>query len=155
MLTQNGTAPADNITMSETISPRIARAIAALPVRPDLRILEIGCGPGVAARAISRMLTTGRIVAIDRSAKAIALAQAGSAEEMATGRLEFRQCAIEDFALEAGEPSFDLAFALRVGALDGRHPELAARAMARLRAALKPDGALFIDDRPPVRGRDL
>ena len=88
-----------------------------------MRVLEIGCGPGVAARAISRMLTTGKIIAIDRSAKAIALAMAGSSAELATGRLEFRQSSVEGFALGPGEAPFDLAFAMRVGALDGRHPE--------------------------------
>ncbi len=141
--------------MPDRVSPRIANYVAALPLRPDMRILEIGCGPGVAAREISRALSTGRIVAIDRSAKAIALAEAGSADEMASGRLEFRQSAIEDFVLEAGEARFDLAFVMRVGALDGRHPELAARAMARLAAALKPDGLLFIDDNPPISAREM
>ncbi|MHA6299418.1 class I SAM-dependent methyltransferase [Devosia sp. CAU 1758] len=141
--------------MSKTISPRIVQAIAALPIRSDMRIIEIGCGPGVAARAISRMLTTGKIVAIDRSAKAIALAQAGSAEELAAGQLEYRHCAIEDFVLEADEPLFDLAFAMRVGALDGRHPKLQKEAMARLKAALRPDGLLCIDDRAPVLAPDF
>ena len=141
--------------MADRISPRIAQYVAALPLRPDMRILEIGCGPGVAAREISRGLTSGKVVAIDRSARAIGLARAGSGDEMASGRLEFRQSAIEDFALEAGEALFDLAFAMRVGALDGRHPELAARAMARLAAALKPDGLLFIDDNLPISGREI
>ena len=76
--------------MSEKTSSRIAQAISKLPLRPDMRVLEIGCRPGVAAREISRMLTTGRIVALDRSAKAIAQALAGSTEELSSGRLEFR-----------------------------------------------------------------
>ena len=141
--------------MNERTSPRIAAAIAALPLRPDMRVLEIGCGPGVAARAVSRVLIAGKIVAIDRSAKAIAQAVAGSAEELESRRLEFRHVAIEDFVLDPGEPPFDLAFAMRVGALDGRHPELERQAMARLKAALQPGGLLVIDDRAPVRATDL
>ena len=141
--------------MNERTSPRIAAAIAALPLRPDMRVLEIGCGPGVAARAVSRVLIAGKIVAIDRSAKAIAQAVAGSAEELESGWLEFRHVAIEDFVLDPGEPPFDLAFAMRVGALDGRHPELERQAMARLKAALQPGGLLVIDDRAPVRATDL
>lgn len=120
-----------------------------------MHVLEIGCGPGVAARAIARTLTSGHILGIDRSRKAIDLASAGSAEEIASGRLAFRLAAIEEFELGAGEDRFDLAFAMRVGALDGRHPELEARAMARIKAALKPQGLLFVDDRPAVAGRDL
>lgn len=120
-----------------------------------MRVLEIGCGPGVAARAVARQLTTGKIVAIDRSARAIAQAVAGSTAELATGRLEFRHSAIETFALAPGEPPFDLAFAMRVGALDGRHPELEAAALSRIRAALHPRAVLLIDDRPPLRASEL
>lgn len=141
--------------MPGPISPRIAKFIAALPLRGDMHILEIGCGPGVAAREIARTLTSGRILAIDRSHKAIELARAGSFHELESGRLAFRLAAIEQFALEAEEEPFDLAFAMRVGALDGRHPELEARALMRIKAALKPDGLLFIDDLPAVVGRDI
>ena len=141
--------------MADRISPRIAAFVSALPLRPGMRVLEIGCGPGVAAREISRRIGEGFVLAIDRSAKAVALAEAGSSAEMASGRLGFRHCAIEEFELEAGDKSFDLAFAMRVGALDGRHPQLEARAKTRIKAALKADGLLFIDDQPPVRGRDL
>jgi len=140
---------------ADRISPRLAACVAALPLRPHMRVLEIGCGPGVAARAIARLLTTGRIVAIDRSQRAISQAIAGSAPELATGRLEFRLAAVEDFVLAPSEAPFDLAFALRVGALDGRHPELEAAALSRIGSALRPEALLLIDDRPPIRAGDL
>jgi cyclopropane fatty-acyl-phospholipid synthase-like methyltransferase len=57
--------------MSKTISPRLAEIVAALPLRPGMRVLEIGCGPGVAARAVLKRLGNGHVLAIDRSAKAI------------------------------------------------------------------------------------
>ena len=98
----------------------------------------------------SRRIGNGKVVAIDRSAKAIRLAEAGSQAEIASGRLEFRTVAIEDFAFHAGEDRFDLALAMRVGALDGRHLD-GRPALSRLQAALKPHGLLRIDDRPPVR----
>lgn len=63
--------------------------------------------------------------------------------------------AIEDLELSPGEPPFDLAFALRVGALDGRHPEAGRQALRRLKRALRPEGLLFIDACAPVAGRDL
>lgn len=141
--------------MSDSISPRIANYVDALPLRPEMRVLEIGCGPGVAARLISRLLTTGKIIAIDRSSTAIALAISGSTAEIATGKLEFRQAAVEDFQPAPSGEFFDLAFAMRVGALDGRHPELEARALAAIKAALKPDGLLLIDNRPHQRARDI
>ncbi|MBX9400216.1 methyltransferase domain-containing protein [Lysobacter sp. BMK333-48F3] len=138
--------------MPNPISPRLAAIVAALPLRPGLRVLEIGCGPGVAARAVlERIGDDGRVLAIDRSAKAIAQALAGSGERLAGGRLEFRRVAVEDLVLEDGEARYDLAFAVRVGALDGRHPQAWEAALARIRAALTPRGRLFVDGGNPLR----
>ncbi|XXZ61112.1 methyltransferase domain-containing protein [Sorangium sp. So ce341] len=123
----------------------------ALPLRPGLRVLEIGCGPGVAARALVRRIGEGHVLAIDRSAKAIAQAMAGSAAELASGRLSFRHVAIEEFELEEGERPYDMAFAVRVGALDGRHPEAGRIARQRIRSALREGGRLYIDGGDPLR----
>jgi SAM-dependent methyltransferase len=123
----------------------LAAVVEALPLRPGMRVLEVGCGPGVVARAVlARVGAKGHVLAIDRSAKAIAQAVAGSVSERASGRLEFRCVAIEDFVLAEGERRYDLAFAVRVGALDGRHPAAGRAAMRRLRDALVPDGTLFV-----------
>ncbi|XXR60883.1 class I SAM-dependent methyltransferase [Sorangium sp. So ce385] len=122
----------------------------ALPLRPGLRVLEIGCGPGVAARAVARRIGDGHVLAIDRSAKAIAQAMAGSEAELASGRLRFRHAAIEEFELEEGERPYDIAFAVRVGALDGRHPEAGRIARQRIRSALREGGRLYIDGGDPL-----
>lgn len=108
-------------------------------------MLEIGCGPGAAARAVAARIGDGHVLAIDRSEKAVRLARTACADEIARGRLSVRRCAVEDFALEPGEAPFDLAFAVRVGALDGRHPALEARALDRIARALAPGGALYVD----------
>jgi SAM-dependent methyltransferase len=113
-----------------------------------MRVLEIGCGPGAAARAVIKRIGNGHVLAIDRSAKAIALAKASSRAELATGRLEYRHVSVEDLMLEKGEIPYDLAFAVRVGALDGRHPEAGRIAMERIRKVLVRDGRLFIDGSP-------
>nr|WP_245497130.1 MULTISPECIES: class I SAM-dependent methyltransferase [unclassified Mesorhizobium] len=91
------------------------------------------------------------MLAIDRSAKAIAQARAASRAEIAAGRLSLRQVAIEDFQLEADEQHFHIAVAVRVGALDGRHPEAGKIALQRLKAALTAQGRLFIDGGNPLR----
>jgi len=129
------------------LSARLAAVVAALPMRPDTRVLEIGCGPGAAARAVAERLTTGHVLAIDRSAAAVAQATAGAAELIADGRLRVRQAAAEDFVAEPGEGPFDLVFAVRVGAFDGRHPAAGRKAFARIAAALAPGGRLFVDGR--------
>lgn len=128
---------------------RIVSAVKLLPLREGMRVLEIGCGPGVAARAVAARIGTGFVLAIDRSDKAIALARRGSVGEIAAGVLEFRQVAIEDFVLAAGEARFDLAFAMRVGALDGRHPKAGELALERLRSVMAPGGRLFTDTGDP------
>lgn len=135
----------------KAISARLAAVVEALPLRSGARVLEVGCGPGAAARAIAHRIGSGHIVAIDRSATAIRQAQRACAAEIEAGRLSLQQVAIEDFELKPGELRFDIVFAVRVGALDGRHPELEARAHERIARALKPNGRFFIDGGDPLR----
>jgi len=116
-----------------------------------MRVLEIGCGPGAAARLALATMGSGYVLGIDRSAKAIAQARAGSLEQTRQASPEFRQLAAEEFALSPGDDLFDLAFAMRVGALDGRHPEAGERVLGRVTAALTPAGRLFIDGGDPAR----
>lgn len=141
--------------MSERLSARLAAIVDALPLRNGMRVLEIGCGPGAAAREVARRIGDGHVLGIDRSAKAVAQAEAGSAALIAAGVLSFRTARVEAFALGADEPRFDLAFAARVGALDGRHPEIERPALACIAAALTPEGRLFLDGGDPLREIEL
>lgn len=136
---------------TRTLSPRLAAIVEALPLRSGLRVIEIGCGSGAAARAVISRIGHGHVLAIDRSAKAIQQAVAASENEIASGQLCLRQVAAEDFKLEVGEAPYDIAFAVRVGALDGRHPEAGRRAQQRIAAALVPNGQLFIDGGNPLQ----
>jgi hypothetical protein len=70
---------------------------------------------------------------------------------MARGHIGFRVAAVEDFELASGEEPYDIAFAVRVGALDGRHPKLEAAAMARIASALRKGGRLYLDGGNPIR----
>lgn len=144
---QNGERP----PVASDLSPRLAAIVDALPLRPGMRVLEIGCGPGAAARAVARRIGDGHVLAIDRSAAAVRQAIAGSAGEIQAGRMSVRQAAVEDFELERGEAPYDIAFAVRVGALDGRHPELERRAHAAITRALVPGGRLYVDGGTPLR----
>jgi len=136
--------------MAEKLSARLLDIVNALPLRPGMRILEIGCGPGAMAREIATRIGNGHVLGIDRSAKAIAQARAGSADAVAIGRLQFRLSTAEAFVLAPGEQPYDLAVAVRVGALDGRHPEAGAIARAAIKAALVPGGKLLIDGGDPL-----
>jgi SAM-dependent methyltransferase len=117
------------------LSPRLQALVEALPLRPDSRVLEIGCGPGAAARAVAARSITGHVLAIDRSARAIAQATVAAHDEIALGRISVRQVAAEDFVLQPDEAPYDLVFAVRVGALDGRPPEAGERAAPSIDAS--------------------
>lgn len=139
------------LPVSAGLSPRLSAIVDALPLQPHLRVLEIGCGPGAAARAVAARLVTGHIVAIDRSARAIAHARIAAAEEISSGRMSVRQVPAEDFCLLPHEEPFDLVFAVRVGALDGRHPEVGERVLQRIARATTTGARLFTDGGQPLR----
>lgn len=137
--------------MNSKLSKRLADIVDALPLEKDIRVLEIGCGPGAMAREISKRIGKGHVLAIDRSAKAIQQAISGSQPEIETGRLSFRQVLIEKFELGNNEKPFDIAIAVRVGALDGRHPEIEKQSLLKIAKALKKTGKLFIDGGNPLK----
>jgi len=137
--------------MNKKISKRLEEIVDALPLKDNIRILEIGCGPGAMAREMSKRIKGGHILAIDRSSKAIQQAVAASGYELQTGALSFRKVAIEEFEAEVDEMPFDIAVAIRVGALDGRHPEIENQSLARITKALTKEGKLFIDGGNPLK----
>lgn len=134
------------------ISARLLTIVDALPIRPGMRVIEIGCGPGAAAREVARRLAPdGHLLAIDRSPKAIDQLTGSAGDLIAAGLLSARAVACEDLVLQPDEAPYDLAFAIRVGALDGRHPAAGERALHRLARALTPHGRLFVDGGGPLR----
>lgn len=142
--------------MAPRLSARLAAAIDALPLKPGLRVLEVGCGPGAALREVARRIAPGgHVLGIDRSPRAIKLARAACAAEIAAGLVSLRCVAVEDASLRPDEKPFQLAFALRVGALDGRHPEAGARALPRVAAMLGRGGKLLVGDGGDLRALPL
>ncbi len=65
--------------------------------------------------------------------------------------MHVRHVAAEDFALQPDDEPFDVVFAVRVGALDGRHPEAGQQVMQRIAAATMPGARLFVDGGNPLR----
>jgi cyclopropane fatty-acyl-phospholipid synthase-like methyltransferase len=129
----------------EAQSERLRKVVEELDVRPDDRVLEIGCGHGVAASLICERLEGGRLVAIDRSAKMIAAAVRRNEEHVAAGRAEFLIAALED--VDLGARRFDKVLAVRVG-LFHRDP---ARAHALAERWLAPGGGVVAVFDPPRR----
>lgn len=81
-------------------SPRLREIVDALPLCPGLRVIEIGCGPGAAAKEVARRVgPTGHVLAVDRSAKAIAQLVASATDLIAAGVLSVRNVSCEELVL--------------------------------------------------------
>jgi ubiquinone/menaquinone biosynthesis C-methylase UbiE len=124
------------------VSDRLRAIVEDLGIDPDDRVLEIGCGHGVAATMVCERLEGGRLTAVDRSPKMIEAATRRNARYVEAGRAEFLVGELE--RLELGERRFDVIFAVRVG-LFHRDPERARRLSAPW---LAPGGVLraFFDE---------
>lgn len=121
------------------MTDRIQRFVAAMKIQPADRVLEIGCGHGVAAGLVCAALTTGRYVALCRSAKMIAAAEKRNAAFVEDGRARFVHAGME--AAELGRARFDKVFAMRVR-LFHDEPERARELAERW---LAPGGRLFVE----------
>ncbi len=148
-----GGARTDLPTLSRVsaLSSRLRGVVDALPLVPGMRVIEIGCGPGAAAREVAQRIgPEGHVLAIDRSPSAIEQLRRSSGDLIDAGRLSARATAVEELVLEPDEQPYQLAFAVRVGVLDGRHPALHDLALRRVAAMLVPRGRLFIDGGDPL-----
>jgi ubiquinone/menaquinone biosynthesis C-methylase UbiE len=128
------------------MSERLRSIVEQLDLRPDDRVLEIGCGHGVAATYVCERLEGGHLTAIDRSPKMIDAARRRNAACVEAGKAEFLVARLED--LELGERRFDKIFAVRVG-LFHRDPD---RARSLVERWLAPGGSVFTFFDPPGRG---
>jgi trans-aconitate methyltransferase len=119
-------------------SERLRWAVDALALRPTDRVLEVGCGHGVAASLVCERLTTGRLTAIDRSPTMIETAARRNHDHIVSGKAVFEAVAFEE--LDPGEDRFDKVFAVHV-ALFWRQP---AEALPRVRALLAAGGSFSL-----------
>ncbi len=104
------------------MSARLRAVVERLDVQPGDRVLEIGCGHGVAATLVCERLDGGRLTAVDRSPKMIEAASRRNAAHVEAGRAEFLVAGLEE--LDLGDRRFDKVLAVRVG-LFHREPERA------------------------------
>jgi len=112
---------------------RFEWALEELGVRPTDRVLEIGCGHGIALAMVAARLTTGSVLGVDRSAKMIAIGK-----QKALTKVTLREGDIE--TVDLGPGRFDLVFAINVS-LFARAP---AGVLAKLKGCLKPAGRLVL-----------
>lgn len=128
--------------MTARVPARLRWAVDVLGVRPGERILEVGCGRGVAIELLCERSDAGLVVGIDRSPSAVAAAEARNEAHIAAGRVRLLHAALADAPL--GE-RFDRVFAVNVNVFWlGPAKELAA-----IRRVLAPGGRLYLFYEPP------
>lgn len=133
--------------MADKASDRVAWAVEVPDVAPDDRILEGGCGHGVAVSLICERLAGGRITAVDRSPKMIEIAR--ERNRACAERARFVTARIEEADL--GDEAYDKVLAVHISAL--HRP---GRALQVVRERLAPGGRLYLLSQAPgwKRSRD-
>ncbi|MGY1604267.1 class I SAM-dependent methyltransferase [Geodermatophilus sp. SYSU D00815] len=121
------------------VPARVRWAVQLLDPRPDDVVLEVGCGPGVAADLVCRRLTTGRVVAVDRSAVAVERTARRNAAHVEAGRLTVVRATLAGLQLPAH--GVDRAFCVDVNLFWTGD---AAAELAVLRHVLRPGGLLLV-----------
>jgi SAM-dependent methyltransferase len=133
------------------VPARIAWAVDLLDPAPGDRVLEIGCGPGVAVSPVCDRLDRGQITAIDRSAVAIERARRRNADHIEAGRAVLQQVDLGGF--RARKRSFDKAFAVNVNLFWTTGAEKECEILADV---LMPGGELrLVYEGPGHGGRDV
>lgn len=87
-------------------------AVDLMKVKPRDRILEIGCGPGVAASLLCEKLKDGHLLAVDRSTRMIAQARRRNKVHVEMGKAEFLQASFSE--MEWASETFDKVFSFNV-----------------------------------------
>jgi cyclopropane fatty-acyl-phospholipid synthase-like methyltransferase len=125
--------------MADRIPPRIRVAVDVVDPAPDARVLEIGCGPGVAMALLCERLVDGHITGLDRSATAIERAKKRLARHLDAGRADLQHRDLAAFHGD-GRP-YDVVFAVDVNAFWTGPAEAEA---TRLRELVADDGVVHL-----------
>jgi len=119
--------------------------VSLLDIRPIDRVLEIGFGPGIAVKEVSRLATRGQVVGVDHSEVMVRRAVKKNAEGVRSGRVDLRHGSVEELRdLDLGPDPFDKVFAVNSM---GFWPDPIAR-LRELRRVLRPGGLLAIASQP-------
>ena len=105
-----------------------------LQLKPDDRIIEIGCGPGLALEACLAQAAAGEVVGLDHSRTMLDQARVRNAGASSDGRLQLRLESLDE--LPPGFGPFDKLYSANVVQF---LPDRAA-AFRKIHALLKPNG---------------
>lgn len=119
--------------------------VEVMGIRSGDRILEIGAGSSPSVEYLAAPLTSGCVVAIDRSATAIARSTKRHAALVDSGRVRLVEAALEKLqpedVLDSDGHRFDKILAVNVNLFWTRSP---AAELALIRSLLTPTGTLYL-----------
>ncbi len=121
---------------------RNAWAVSLLDVRSDDRVLELGFGPGLAIRELSRNAAEGYVCGLDHSELMLRRARRRNADGLRRGVVDLRLGSVDE--LPAFDALFDKILAVNTMVFGG---EPVAR-LAELRRLLRPGGLIAVAYQP-------
>ena len=121
---------------------RNAWAVSLLDVRRDDRVLELGFGPGLAIRELSRIAAEGYVCGIDHSELMLRWARRRNADGLRRGVVDLRLGSVDEL------PAFDALFdkILAVNAMMFWREPVAR--LAEFRRLLRPGGLIAVAHQP-------
>jgi SAM-dependent methyltransferase len=131
-----------------------------LDLQPDERVLELGCGPGVALATIAERVVDGVAVGVDHSSVMIRQARRRNAAAVAAGRVHLVCAAVEDLLpvdcnrdVAAGDaPPFREPFHVALAVNNVGFWDQPDRRLAGLRHLLHPGGRIALVTQPRCPG---
>lgn len=126
-----------------SIPERFTWATELLSIKPVFNIIEIGCGAGVLADCIAEKLSSGKILAIDRSAAMIAKAIQRNHHHIIDGRAYFKNTEFRN--LQIPSHHYDRMVAFNVNFFWKKSTS----ELALIRQSLKKHGLLFVFHQAP------
>jgi SAM-dependent methyltransferase len=130
-------------------SSNVARnhwAVQLLDVQPTDRVIELGCGPGVAIAALTTRASRGLVVGIDHSQVMIRQARRRNRRAIRAGRVRLVHTPVE--SLSIGDGPFNAALAVNTVGM-WPDPTARLREVARL---LRPGGRIALVSQPRCPG---
>src|SRR5262245_36673804 len=130
-------------------SSNVARnrwAAGLLDIQPADRVIELGCGPGVAVAALAARATEGLVVGVDHSQVVLGQARRRNRAAIRASRVRLVHSSVEGLAI--GDGPFDAALAVNTL---GMWPDKTAR-LRELGRLLRPGGRIAVVSQPRCPG---
>jgi ubiquinone/menaquinone biosynthesis C-methylase UbiE len=121
-------------------------AVELLDVQPADRVIELGCGPGVAIAALATRATRGLVVGVDHSQVMIRQAGRRNRAAIRAGRVRLIRAPVQSMSVSDGP--FDAALAVNTAGM-WPDPPARLREIARL---LRPGGRIALVSQPRCPG---